>query len=122
MAALIRRLQADVPPFYGPGVHTLQENSPPEAQLLRKTKHQTINSDFERSSFDTLFQRYYNIKPGLLPVQRRLMSVYLIYPQFAYTFSIVFRGATVLGPYMPIRHDCRYTSSPSQTDPPAPSL
>jgi hypothetical protein len=34
--------------------------------------------------FKNASKRYFNIKPGLLPVQRRLMSVYLIYPQFAY--------------------------------------
>ena len=71
----LSKLYEDVPPFTG--VQTLQENSPPEAQLLRKTKQQTINSDFERSSFDTLFKGYFNKKPGLLPVQRSQISVYL---------------------------------------------
>ena len=76
MATLIRRMQADVPPFTVRVYRHCKKSSPPEAQLLRKTKHQTTNSDFERSSFVTLFQGYFNIKPGLLPVQRREMSVY----------------------------------------------
>ena len=61
---------------------TCLKDSPPHFRLDRDATHLFNGySDFERSSFDTLFQRYFNTKPGLLPVQRRQMSVYVTEPR-----------------------------------------